>query len=135
MVTKDEEKSVLSTRQSCIRNFRNWVAKSRARIDDSALCARYLRYYHPTSKAYLCVKGIFTHPRDIARDLLPSNLQIILSRASGSMDSNKVFRFERPEWLNSPNTRTAGVYLAGALVHQNTLTARRLANGVTDLIV
>lgn len=51
------------------------------------------------------------------------------------MDSNKVFRFERPEWLNSPNTRTAGVYLAGALVHQNTLTARRLANGVTDLIV
>lgn len=32
------------------------------------------------------------------------------------MSSNKLFRFPKPEWLNTPNTRTAGVYLAGALV-------------------
>ena len=33
------------------------------------------------------------------------------------MSNNKLFRFPKPEWLNTPNTRTAGVYLAGALVH------------------
>ncbi len=32
------------------------------------------------------------------------------------MTSSRLFRFPKPEWLNSPNTRTAGVYLAGALV-------------------
>ena len=32
------------------------------------------------------------------------------------MSSHRLFRFPKPEWLNSPNTRTAGVYLAGALV-------------------
>lgn len=26
------------------------------------------------------------------------------------------YRFPRPEWLNSANTRTAGVYTSGALV-------------------
>ncbi|KAK3169534.1 hypothetical protein OEA41_008918 [Lepraria neglecta] len=31
------------------------------------------------------------------------------------MSSSRLFRFPKPEWLNSPNTRTAGVYLAGAL--------------------
>ncbi|KAH7348182.1 hypothetical protein BKA66DRAFT_432329 [Pyrenochaeta sp. MPI-SDFR-AT-0127] len=31
------------------------------------------------------------------------------------MESNRLFRFPKPAWLNSANTRTAGVYLAGAL--------------------
>ncbi|MCJ1483486.1 hypothetical protein MMC06_003653 [Schaereria dolodes] len=31
------------------------------------------------------------------------------------MSSHRLFRFPKPEWLNTPNTRTAGVYLAGAL--------------------
>ncbi|MCJ1247262.1 hypothetical protein MMC30_004476 [Trapelia coarctata] len=31
------------------------------------------------------------------------------------MSSHRLFRFPKPQWLNSPNTRTAGVYLAGAL--------------------
>jgi hypothetical protein len=30
--------------------------------------------------------------------------------------SHRLFRFPTPAWLNSANTRTAGVYLAGALV-------------------
>ena len=32
------------------------------------------------------------------------------------MSDHRLFRFQKPQWLNSPNTRTAGVYLAGALV-------------------
>ena len=32
------------------------------------------------------------------------------------MSSHRLFRFQKPEWLNSPNTRTAGVYISGALV-------------------
>ncbi|KEF61692.1 uncharacterized protein A1O9_03261 [Exophiala aquamarina CBS 119918] len=31
------------------------------------------------------------------------------------MSSQRLFRFPKPAWLNSANTRTAGVYLAGAL--------------------
>lgn len=31
------------------------------------------------------------------------------------MSSHSAFQFRKPEWLNSPNARTAGVYLAGAL--------------------
>ncbi|MCJ1337043.1 hypothetical protein MMC09_002322 [Bachmanniomyces sp. S44760] len=31
------------------------------------------------------------------------------------MSSNRLFRFPKPAWLNTPNTRTAGVYLSGAL--------------------
>ncbi|KAL8951726.1 MAG: hypothetical protein Q9222_002305 [Ikaeria aurantiellina] len=31
------------------------------------------------------------------------------------MSDHRLFRFQKPSWLNSPNTRTAGVYLAGAL--------------------
>lgn len=38
------------------------------------------------------------------------------------MTSNRLFRFPKPEWLNSPNTRTAGVYAAGALVRPISLT-------------
>lgn len=38
------------------------------------------------------------------------------------MSTNRLFRFSKPEWLNSPNTRTAGVYAAGALVRPITLT-------------
>jgi hypothetical protein len=30
--------------------------------------------------------------------------------------STRLFRFPTPAWLNSANTRTAGVYLAGGLV-------------------
>ena len=30
--------------------------------------------------------------------------------------SHRLFRFPKPQWLNSPNTRTAGVYVAGAVV-------------------
>lgn len=33
------------------------------------------------------------------------------------MDSdNRLFRFPKPQWINSANTRTAGIYLAGGLV-------------------
>jgi hypothetical protein len=32
------------------------------------------------------------------------------------MEDNRLFRFPRPAWLNSANTRTFGVYTAGALV-------------------
>lgn len=32
------------------------------------------------------------------------------------MEDNRLFRFPRPAWLNSANTRTFGVYAAGALV-------------------
>ncbi|KAJ4348631.1 Vacuolar protein sorting-associated protein 68 [Didymosphaeria variabile] len=31
------------------------------------------------------------------------------------MSSHRLFRFPKPAWLNSANTRTAGVYAAGAL--------------------
>jgi len=31
------------------------------------------------------------------------------------MSSHKLFRFPKPQWLNSANTRTAGVYLAGTM--------------------
>jgi len=31
------------------------------------------------------------------------------------MSSHRLFRFPKPAWLNSANSRTAGVYLAGAL--------------------
>lgn len=31
-------------------------------------------------------------------------------------NNNRLFRFPKPAWLNSANTRTAGVYFAGALV-------------------
>ncbi|KAI9832495.1 MAG: hypothetical protein M1819_004284 [Sarea resinae] len=31
------------------------------------------------------------------------------------MESHRLFRFPKPQWINSANTRTAGVYLAGAL--------------------
>jgi len=30
--------------------------------------------------------------------------------------SQRLFRFSKPAWLNSATTRTAGVYLSGALV-------------------
>ena len=33
-----------------------------------------------------------------------------------AMSSNRLFRFPKPKWLNSATTRTAGVYLAGAMV-------------------
>ena len=33
-----------------------------------------------------------------------------------SMASDRLFRFPKPAWLNNANTRTAGVYTAGALV-------------------
>lgn len=32
------------------------------------------------------------------------------------MDENRLFRFPKPAWLNSANTRTFGVYTAGAMV-------------------
>jgi hypothetical protein len=35
-------------------------------------------------------------------------------------DSNRLFRFPKPAWMNSANTRTAGVYIAGALVRNLT---------------
>lgn len=37
-----------------------------------------------------------------------------------SSSSNRLFRFPKPDWLNSANTRTAGVYIAGALVRRST---------------
>ena len=33
------------------------------------------------------------------------------------MSSERLFRFQKPAWMNSATTRTAGVYLAGALVN------------------
>ena len=32
------------------------------------------------------------------------------------MEGNRLFKFPKPQWLNSANTRNAGVYLSGALV-------------------
>lgn len=32
------------------------------------------------------------------------------------MSGHRLFRFPKPQWLNSANTRNAGIYLAGALV-------------------
>ncbi|KAK4889856.1 Vacuolar protein sorting-associated protein 68 [Elasticomyces elasticus] len=31
------------------------------------------------------------------------------------LSGNRLFKFPKPQWMNSANTRTAGVYLAGAL--------------------
>ncbi|WPH04049.1 vacuolar sorting protein-like protein Vps68 [Acrodontium crateriforme] len=31
------------------------------------------------------------------------------------MSTERLFRFPKPQWLNSTNTRTGGIYLAGAL--------------------
>ncbi|KAH9883023.1 hypothetical protein J1614_000390 [Plenodomus biglobosus] len=31
------------------------------------------------------------------------------------MEENRLFRFRRPAWMSNANTRTAGVYIAGAL--------------------
>lgn len=39
------------------------------------------------------------------------------------MDSeNRLFRFPKPQWVNSANTRTAGVYIAGGLVRSGKTT-------------
>lgn len=40
----------------------------------------------------------------------------LLLHRTTQMSDHRLFRFQKPEWLNNPNTRTAGVYLAGALV-------------------
>ena len=40
------------------------------------------------------------------------------------MESERLFRFPKPQWLNSANTRTAGVYLAGGLVCDTALNTR-----------
>ena len=40
----------------------------------------------------------------------------IVTPSTDIMSTNRLFRFPKPAWLNTPNTRTAGVYLAGALV-------------------
>lgn len=40
----------------------------------------------------------------------------LLLASTNDMSDHRLFRFQRPQWLNSPNARTAGVYLAGALV-------------------
>ncbi len=36
-----------------------------------------------------------------------------------TMSSHRLFRFPKPTWLNSANTRTGGVYAAGALVSED----------------
>ena len=42
--------------------------------------------------------------------------------------SGRLWRFPKPEWMNSTSTRTAGVYLAGALVRlQASRSTRSLA--------
>ena len=42
-------------------------------------------------------------------------------------DSNRLFRFPKPAWMNSANTRTAGVYIAGALVCAASLTQHQMS--------
>lgn len=37
------------------------------------------------------------------------------------MSNRRLFRFPRPEWLNGPNTRAAGVYFAGVLVEDHVM--------------
>merc|ERR1712072_1508348 len=32
-----------------------------------------------------------------------------------TMEGHRLFRFPKPQWMNSANTRTAGVYTSGAL--------------------
>lgn len=39
--------------------------------------------------------------------------------------SHRLFRFPKPQWLNSANSRTAGVYLAGGLVSRRQQSDRR----------
>lgn len=39
-----------------------------------------------------------------------------LHSATMDDDNNRLFVFSRPHWLNNANTRTAGIYLSGALV-------------------
>ncbi len=47
----------------------------------------------------------------------PRRLSLLTSLLrSMTMSEHRLFRFPKPQWLNTPNTRTAGVYLAGALV-------------------
>lgn len=48
------------------------------------------------------------------KERLPSDLHLSLTTMSSS--SHRLFRFPKPAWLNSANSRTAGVYLSGALV-------------------
>lgn len=51
--------------------------------------------------------------KSTARFLFPS---LLLSHPTITMSSHNLFRFQKPAWLSSTTTRTAGVYLAGALV-------------------
>ena len=32
------------------------------------------------------------------------------------MDEHRLFKFPKPQWLNSANSRTAGIYFSGSLV-------------------
>jgi len=43
-----------------------------------------------------------------------------------NMSSHRLFRFPKPAWMNSANSRTAGVYIAGALVGSPNTTATHL---------
>lgn len=44
------------------------------------------------------------------------------------MEENRLFRFPKPAWLNSANTRTFGVYTAGALVGSTFIAQRQLGS-------
>lgn len=56
------------------------------------------------------------HFLDITHLYQTTPLMGLLLSSTTKMSDHRLFRFQKPEWLNSPNTRTAGVYLAGALV-------------------
>jgi hypothetical protein len=44
------------------------------------------------------------------------HLTSLSKRIARMSTSERLFRFPRPEWLNSANIRSAGIYLSGALV-------------------
>ena len=50
---------------------------------------------------------------------LPTSHFLGLAHLPTMSSTNRLFRFPTPAWLNSANTRTAGIYLAGALVYTN----------------
>lgn len=44
------------------------------------------------------------------------------------MSDRRLFRFPKPQWLNSASTRIAGVYVAGALVRLSILPCTSLSH-------
>lgn len=57
----------------------------------------------------LSIAGFKLAPRHTTRERIHAH-------RTDTMEENRLFRFPRPAWLNNANTRTFGVYTAGAMV-------------------